>query len=380
MSMTEANQSKHHTLLSFAHRGEAKAFLHEFQSKPLNSEGDLYQLTGPQNEMMSLLITGEGRDQVLVKLTAAIVLLRERFPDRDLQVINLGVCAGLEAHPLKLEKEQILRIATCYGQKGLEVSEMEFKSFTCTPSIEEEDNFPIADIVSTNARILDAKQAEHFSHFAPLVDRELWATGFVCAQLKCAFSSLKVVSDFADGDICARVKEETDRWSDLLLRAFLQKQTSLKGSDTNDELWPELSHLHITVSQERRLRQLLKALNLKGKSKENILEETHFNELIEKDLRPKDKTKLFLESLTNLLNPLEGKLKEALNEVTADMQQAGVSVRFDQGHESEVLHLSTALEKETQINKIITALENFDFNKFRTLMRGEEIIKEGNDV
>lgn len=381
--MTQAtSRQRRHILLSFAHRGEAKAFLQEMKWTPLNKEGELYSLNGQKEnaeEAVSLVITGEGREQVLIKLSTGLTLLKERYPNDEFIVLNLGVCGHLLGHPQRFDKEEIVSVKTCYSQKGASDEEMEFKSFT---TLDDKNNsFSSADIVSSNIRVLDSSNAERLSHFAPLVDREIWATGLVCHELNTPFASLKVVSDFADGDICVRVKDDTDRWSDLLLRAFYHWQESNEDFKApQEELWPELhQNLHITVSQERRLKQLLKALKLKGKSKEEVLKSTSFEEIIAQDIRPKDKTKLFLEALTDFLNPLEKKLREELNQVTSSLKEAGFNVRFDQGHESEVLHLTSSLERETQINKMIAALESFNFNKFRQLLRGEESSRKNSE-
>lgn len=374
--MTDLSKKRRHILLSFAHRGEAKSFLQEFKWNSLTSEGDLYTIeSSPFSKAnLSLVITGEGRDQVLVKLTRALTKLQSQWPEENFHLLNLGVCGHLKNHPQNFSRQDLILLKTCYAQRGEENQEMEFKSFSCDNSLFEND-LKEADCVSTNIRVLNSKHALHLSHFAPLVDREVWAVGLVAQITQTPFSSLKVISDFADGDICARVKEDTEIWSDLLLKSTLTllKTVNDGGKSVIDEnLWPELKeHLHITVSQERRLRLLLKALSLKGKSKELILKETKFTDLIQEDLRPKDKTKIFLESLADLLNPLDKKLRLELEELTTDLKEAGLKVRFDQGHENEVLHFTTSIDSELQINKVVGALEGFDFQKFRSLVRGQ---------
>lgn len=340
-----------HRLLCFAHRGEAKSFFHEYNFKAIGE--NFYEC----DDHLSLIIMGEGTNSTLINLTRALVFLSQKYS--KLEVINLGVCGALSDSPFKFEINQVVEIGTCYAQD-------EFKSFTC----EKGDT----SIISTKERVLNQDQSKSLSHFAPLVDREAWAVGLVCQELKVPFQVIKVVSDFADGDICARVKEDTEIWSDSLLRALKTLNNSEGVSENSDtfSFKEKLPELHITLSQERKLKQLLKALSLKGHDLDSVLSHSNYRKLVTQDIRPKEKTKELTLRLQELLNPLEKTLREKLSQNTEVLKKAGFQVSFDQGYEQERVHLHTTLESEAQINKLITALESYDFMELRNILRGKD--------
>ena len=351
-----------HRLLCFAHRGEAKAFLQELSFRPWKVKENLYQC--PEKNL-TLVLTGEGGESTLIKLTQAIVTLKENFPGNPLEVLNLGVCGALKDSPFQFNINDVVEVTTAYGQD-------EFKSFS-SPISKEESPFPCASVISSKERILEPSSAKALSYLAPLVDREGWAVGRVCQELKVPFRMLKVVSDFADGEICARVKEDTEVWSDLLLRAFLKVEPDFLSTISNKaDLKEKLPELHVTLSQERKLTQLLKALEIKGYALSAALEAVNYNELVAREIRPKEKTKELTLLLLELLNPLEKTLKTRLEKNTAPLKEAGFQVSFDQGYEQERVQLHINIESEAQINKMIAALESYDFMELRNILRGQE--------
>lgn len=298
----------------------------------------------------------------MLQLSSTLAILKERSANDEFEVHNFGVCGYLQSFPSKFERGQVLSVKTIYAQKNHE--EMEFKSFSSQKIGE-------ADLISTSDRILSTDAADYLSNFAPLVDREAWAMAYTCHKQNIPFTCTKVISDFADGEICARVKEESEQWSEALLRHFL----TLEASESIDShsFKDQLKDLHITISQERSLNNLFKALEIKGFSLTEVLNQCDYKDLLSLEVRPKEKTKELIKRMGDLLNPLEKQLRERLNEVTSPLQRAGFKVRYDQGHENDVIHLTTSLEQSCNINQLISGLEEFEYLKFKEILRGKDV-------
>jgi len=360
-----------HIILAFAHRGEAKCFLNELDFKPINALSDSYLLDS-ENERLSLVITGEGKENAMIHLSYTLAILKERFPKDHFLVHNLGVCGHLQDSPIKFELGEIVNVRTVYAQKNN--NEMEFKSFSTVPNgnnNNKKDSKNQSDLISTSERILSPDSSHHLSNFAPLVDREAWAMAYACHKQDTPFMCTKIISDFADGEVCVRVKEKSEEWSDELLRFFLNQEKQISSAlPTNKEI---LTDLHITISQERSLNNLMRALEIKGHSLEQILEKCNYSQLLAEEIRPKEKTKELLKRMADLLNPLEKELRDQLEEATGCLQKVGFKVRFDQGHENDVVHLTTSLENHENINNLIAGLESFDYLKFKEILRGRDV-------
>ena len=169
-------------LLTFAHRGEAKAFLKRDQFGPVPFFFDgLYK-----NDQRYLLIHGEGPQITSEKVSVVCGAFRNEIH----AVINMGVCGSLKENDFKIGT--IYPIRTCY-------KEDEFKSFSTA-------NKTGVDIISSKERVMSPEKVKNLSYFAPLVDREAWAVGSVCQTLDIPFYSYKMVSDYSDNeDICQLV-------------------------------------------------------------------------------------------------------------------------------------------------------------------------------
>lgn len=364
------NPERKHIILAFAHRGEAKCFLNELDFKAINALSDSYLLEN-DSERLSLVITGEGKENAMIHLSYTLAILKERFPKDQFLVHNLGVCGHLQNSPIKFELGEIVNVRTVYAQKN--DNEMEFKSFSTVPKDHKgsKDNQSDCDLISTSERILSQDSSQNLSNFAPLVDREAWAMAYACHKQDTPFICTKIISDFADGEVCVRVKEKSEEWSDELLRFFLNQDKQVSSAlPTNKEI---LTDLHITISQERSLNNLMKALEIKGHSLEQILERCNYSQLLAEEIRAKEKTKELLKRMADLLNPLEKELRDQLEEATDCLQKVGFKVRFDQGHENDVVHLTTSLEHDENINNLIAGLESFDYLKFKEILRGRDV-------
>lgn len=351
-----------HPILCFAHRGEAKAFLAELPFKPSGDLENTYHYL-EDDILFTLTLTGEGTQNATAHLAFLLGHLKALHPEKSFGVLNLGV-AGL------LRKDQGLDIGKAYLVRTLyandELGKPLFKSYTSnlfeSPSS--------IDCITSSLRVLNKEHSINLSHFATLVDREAHGIGMVCESFQTPFAIIKVISDEAEGEICSQVKEEAPLWSDLLLKKYLEVFPTAKLPFEAEEL--EIPGLHITVSQQRLLQNLLKACELKGIDKELALKRAHLSEILEQDIRPKDKTKRLLECLVEVINPLEADFQKELKNIIKPLEENGFKVRFEQGFEDDTIHLSTTLQHQKNINNLIQGLESFNYLRLQGLFRGQK--------
>ena len=338
-------------LLTFAHRGEAQIFLKEWRMKPVSSgfEG-LYR-----NSDFYLLLMGEGRQKATEKVAATLSQFQEIT-----HVFNLGVCGSLrDEYPI----DDIYSIRSVYGENE---GKMLFKSFSSS------DENAKVDLVSTSSRILEEADTNSLDNYAPLVDREAWAVGSCCQMFKKPLFIYKLISDRVgkETEVCQVVKERAEEFSDRLFQFFMETQMP---EEEPDILLPEIKGLYFTVSQTRKLNYLHEKLSLKGIEFQKMLELANYPELLEMDIRPKDRAKIFLERLHLVLSPKQKEILATLDELSQGIEKAGMKTHFDSSLEGEYIGIHGKIENQAQINQLIGALEEFPFPKFLELIRGKDV-------
>jgi hypothetical protein len=329
-------------LLTFAHRGEAKAFLREFPFKPVSFPFEGLYL----NEKKLLLITGEGVQAASEKLSAVL----GAYPQIE-KVLNFGVCGTLEE---KFNEGEIYPIRTCYMEKN---STMEFKSFSSQGKNG-------VDCVSAHQRVLDGGYAKYLSYFAPLVDREVWAIGSVSSLFKKPFHSYKYVSDNADGEeICQVVSSKADEISESLLNYFLKLEftPNIKG------IIPELKGLHFTTSQKRLYNSLLKKLEIKGLPLEKIINLYEINAL---PLSPKQKAARVLKEMEASLFPFNEKVKNKLQNIIAPLEEEGLKIKLPKNFEIDEVEIGSVIKNHQDLSKLIGILKEFPLDRIQKAFRG----------
>ncbi len=356
------SMDKTHLILSFAHRGEAQSFLKERPFKPISQ--NLYQWED-EDALRTLIICGEGLDITILSLAKILGQKKAR------SIINLGICGHIKRPGEVFRLGQAVQVRTT--MKAYQNNELAFKTFT-TEDLELP--LPKADSISTEKRILNKDNHEKLQNFASLVDRESWANGFVANHYQIPFSVIKIVSDFADGEFCQAVKEEAAVWSDSLLREYVKWENLILDKPSTEEKSnaSEFPELYFTISQERSLNNLLKALYLKGKTLDQIKGEAQYSAICSLKLHPKQKTKIFIERIKDSLNPLEKELREKLQLQTKNLSQAGYQIRFDNGFEKETLHLSISLNSDEELKRAKRALDQFNYQKYKSIIKGEDLV------
>ena len=287
-------------LLIFAHRAEAQVFLErkDFIPIPFAFSG-LYNSKSSNEEL--LLVSGEGRQRASERLAAVCGAFRNgglHGPPIH-RVVNLGVAGALALEKAEdmMALEKIYPIRTCYG-------EGEFKSFSTT--CVQEGRW---DCISAQDRVFDKEKAYHLSHFAPLVDRECWAIGSVCALFKLPFSCFKLASDRAGAPTpCQWVQKNAMRFSEMLYD-FYQNISFPSNSDSDSNSDSELDSLsendfYFTTSQGRRYQALMDKLKIKWRaSEEEVLLRMDLEKIHQDKGIPKKKTALLLKQLEGGLHP-----------------------------------------------------------------------------
>lgn len=341
-------------LLTFAHRGEAQAFLSSSNFKPVDFffEGLL------KSEDTYLLITGEGAQSSGEKTISTLA----RFTDEIDEVINLGVAGSLTD---KLKKDDLIWVRTAYAHHA---EKLEFKSFTAGTAGEH-------DCMTAFARVLDIEEKKKLSLFANVVDRELWAVASAAHLFKKPFRSLKIISDemkTADADICKFIKDEAAHFSQKLLLEFQKSQAKqIQELKTASKDFIQDRDFYFTVSQERKLESTLEGLKLKGLDRAALYKnDTFIKGLKQEELLPKERTRLLLQNLTERLNPMAKKIRESIEEKLEPLKDARIHAAYDNDFEEEWLNLSMRIQSSRDLERVKNALKIFSYEDFKKVLDG----------
>lgn len=337
-------------LLIFAHRGEAQSFLSEYDFSPVN-----YFFNGFfKTEHFYLLITGEGIRPASEK---TVSILASFIHDID-EVFNFGVAGSLND---KFNKYDLLWIRTAYAHHA---ESLEFKSFS--------SHYPEAktDCITASERILNSNDRTKLSHFANIVDRELWAIASACHLYKLPFSSLKIISDdLKDSpNICSFVKEEASNFSTKLLLEFQKYELNKpkpKISNTDHSFLND-SDFYFTTSQTRKLNSLLHHLALLQIDLKNV----DINQIREGSLLPKERTKFLLQALSDKINPIAKRLRDTIDKNLSPLTEAAIHTSYDASFEQDWLKLSMEIKSARDLLKIKNALAIFSYEDFKKKIDG----------
>lgn len=341
-------------LLTFAHRGEAQAFIDHFDFKVQ----EFYFNGLFKSDSYLLLLTDEGAHSASEKTVAVL----SSFKNEIDEIINLGVAGGLSS---KAIKNQTYWIRTAYAHHA---EKLEFKSYSSTLETSE------IDCLTAYNRILSASDRDKLSSFADLVDRELWAVASAANLFKIPFAALKIVSDVLEEseekrEICQVVKEDAPHYSHILLQAFLNRISNKKISPQKKSDLPFIHDeaFYFTTTQERKLKSLIEGLSLK---KIQIPQEVVEN-LVMQPLLPKERSRQLLVELNDLLNPFAKKMRAALDKAVEPLTQAGITSQYNANLEQSLLHLTLHINSERDLEKAKNALKIFSYSDYKKIFDGE---------
>ncbi|MDD4974406.1 MAG: hypothetical protein PHY93_08635 [Bacteriovorax sp.] len=342
-------------LLTFAHRGEAQAFLAAYTFKAV----DFFFDGLLKSDDYYLLITGEGPHVASEKTIAVLA----KFSEEITLVYNLGVAGSLNQ---KLKMHDLLWIRTSYAHHA---EKLEFKSYS-SDSLKAGN-----DCMTAFTRVLDLTEKTKLSHFANIVDRELWAVASAANLFKKPYLALKIISDEmkeVEIDICKFVKEDALLFSEKLLREFQQAEL-LQVKSVSPKVDSEFlndSLFYFTVSQARKLNSILLALALKGITEQALIMDSEVRAIKVMDKLPKERSRLLLQFLGEKLNPISVKIRAGIENAVAPLEAAKISATFDNDFEEDWLNISMKIQSTRDLEKIKNALKIFSYEDFKKIFDG----------
>ncbi len=346
-------------LLTFAHRGEAQAFLSEFSFKPVDFFFDGLLIS---NDYF-LLITGEGPHSASEKTISVLA----HYSTQITHVFNLGVAGSLVP---QLKLHDLVWIRTSYAHHA---EKCEFKSFSS------KNPKAINDCMTAFSRVIDLEEKTKLSHFANIVDRELWAVASAAHLFKKSFNALKIISDELTNeklDICQFVKDEAPLFSKKLLDEFilsekdLTPKKALKAKEGNDSILLSDPLFYFTVSQSRKLHSTLEGLALKGFSEAALNNETEVSAIKVMDKLPKERARLLLLHLSEKLNPISVKIRKSLEAAIAPLEAAKIQVSYDSTFEEDWLNINLKIQSSRDLEKVKNALKIFSYEDYKKIFDG----------
>lgn len=325
-------------LIVMAHRGEAQTFIKHFDFKASQQLKNTYI-----TESLALCITGEG---IYETINALSKVCQELKPNK---IINIGIAGGLDK---RLELEKIYSIRTAYGYNEISPK---FKSFTT------EDHHSQIDCISLDSRVLDDKQVPTLSHFAKIVDRELWGVGFVARSFSIPYLSYKLISDYAGAQTnCFDLKEKALYFSQMMLEFYI----NLELDDTKSEACEFSYSFHASFTQKARIENLLKKLSFNQKDFEQLTSIT----LAQKS-KLKDAPRVIL-ALESKINPATSQINKALKDLSRPLESIGAKIFFDKKLEKQNFTIQMEINSIANIEKLKLALEIFDYQKYSKIFEG----------
>jgi len=180
-------------LLTFAHPGEAQAFI----KNGAGEECRFATMKAYRLEREWILITGEG----IKNSTEKIPTFAKAFQDKITKIMNFGVSCALDTN---LSAGGIYPIRNCY-QEGL-----------ADPIPTSDPNASI-DCITSHHRITDIDYGKKLLESAPIADMECWAQASIARNLNLPFYSYKIISDhLGDKDAVKKVKDIALQFSEDL--------------------------------------------------------------------------------------------------------------------------------------------------------------------
>lgn len=332
-------------LITLAHLGEAQGLIDRLGLK--KASDSLYE-----GERVNCLITGEGPFEA--GLATASELARKDYQE----VINLGISGSLTP---SLEVGSIHEIRSLY--LAIE-GKPQFRSFPLSERG--------VDLLTSFERILDPRKAEILKGVAKLVDREAWGVAFACKEARVKLRSYKIVSDFAGSiEACELVKEKAQFFS-LKLADYYQNEIQENVPEvkaTAPLIGPEF---YFTFSSSHRFKSTLEKLSLlRGNTQEEIIGALNLDDLRERKLSPKERTRILLEMLDDELDPFNGRIKENILRFKKKWGERGIHLQTDPQFENEKFQISFEVSNSEELAQKIKELQELDLAPLQNIFKGE---------
>lgn len=339
MSFTKSDK----VLLSFAHRGEAQAFLNDTHWGWHHHPQFNFIFQSPQYD---LILTGEGVFEALHRLS--LWLGQSSYQ----KMINLGIAGSLSE---RAQLGAIYAVRTCYL---FHQDQMKFHSFLQADGE--------LDCVTHFERVIETKNKRPLEGFAHLVDRELWSLAKACQSFDLPWQSYKLITDKADeSTLCQSIAESSLQWSQQL-RSYFDHWLSQKPSQPIELLtqpkiknWTESWLTHPDLHWTGALKQEFKNLVQQNPHLENTLKENPevAAVLSNKAMTAKTRVIVLLDILRSLGNPILFQYKQKRLSYQKLGQQQGIEIQFDPKGENLELVFKFSTSNQKGLNRKIQALQ-----------------------
>lgn len=348
-------------LLCFAHRGECVVFLRRLSLRPL----PLSFATAWHGAGLYVLLTGEGIEQAGRTLAAFCA----RYELELSVIINLGIAGGLDA---RLQRGTTYLVRTIYGTKH--TAQVEYRSYPSS------DPRALYDCISARARVLDAETSTALANFASLVDRELWGLAGVAAQFKLPLHAAKLVSEIVfDAELCPRARTAREQHSAMLYEFWCKNFTGISSPPRPEPAAECLATLrtrgfYFTQALQDKVISLLRGLAVKHGWQEDawaekLAAQIEIENILQATDRPKQRTKLLLNSLQELHDPFRAQFNRHLASVTAPLRKVA-KVTHHEDFASDDLTISCTIKNNRDLTALQRALAGFDYQRYHDLLNG----------
>ncbi|MCS6837404.1 MAG: hypothetical protein NZ480_01035 [Bdellovibrionaceae bacterium] len=348
-------------LLSFAHYGEAQFF---FSDPYLSLQVDPQYPFFWRGKGFDLVLTGEGLWDAFYRLGLVLSCYRSSYS----YILNLGICGSLIP---EFKVGDVVAVDTSYlwyhGEwEGISFCRMrEGDGVACGDRI----NGKWVDCVTHPQRVVEASYKRVLGGYAEIVDRELWAIGFLGNRYHLPWLSIKIVSDDVSNDTsCSLVFQARENFARALKSVF---DTSFRnGSNSFDK---KINQPLVTVqtNEEEVEAQVDSLLNdpdfywthslklqfVKLKDQLPHLEKKMIETLKQnKTLKPKVRAMKLLEYLRFCQDPLQRDLLKRQCDLQEGMAQQGIQLKFDE--RGERLFFQFAVDDAKSLEEKIFYLQN----------------------
>ena len=345
-------------LICFAHRGEAQSFLtgaEKVFEKGLLS-GSLFR-----KDAEYILLTGEGVESSILMVSAALQALN----CNSMELWNYGISGALRDF---INIGEIYQIRSVYGVRSDDSNCFESYSL---------DGNGAADCVSSSSRVLNQQSSEKLSHFADVVDRELWGIAKVCRAFSLKLRAFKLVSDRPrKGVDCFDVKARAMEWSEQIKafhgRLANAEQSSMKvhEAEAEDLKSEALKRFKFTQSQKHQFKRLASVfVKRMGEGELNVFLD-QFSQR-EKGQNEKQRASEFLSKLEMKLFPEYKSLKNAYEKLFSSSNHPSFQVKHDPRLEQEEIELKVTVRDPRELKKVSQSLLEISENWTLTKVKNE---------
>lgn len=301
------------------------------------------------SDELLLLITGEGPFEANTKTS----FILGKYPVKE--IINLGIAGSLSPEH---QINEILTVRTSYLAIDLKPS---FKTFQlCDSGV---------DCITSFERILEPEKAKKLIGVAHLVDRELWGIATSAKAAGVPLRAYKIVSDMAGTmEACEVVKDQAEDLS-MKLALFIQDQfKSTVSKEVNDI---HLPGFHFTFTMKHRLETLLRKLSIKNGIELNELLKTLPDESHYPEIKPKERARLFLIHLEDLLDPTKKILEVKKDKWLTPLKRSSIRVHTDPIWEDDKVGISFEVRNDIELKEKLSALNQFSLIPYQKILQGD---------